>query len=198
MFSRLSISQRITIGLVLVVAFALVLGSNRLDKKHFAEIHHRVNSVHQDRVVVQGYIHRLSNIFHQKELDIIRDKELTTVAAQNREINKLLTDFRNTELTRLEAKRLKELRELNDEYKAIEANLSNDSVKQAAISTLHEIGVELNSLVEIQMDESDKQTILSNDSLRRMNVLFKLEIIFLFLIGAGILLLIFVPVKGEE
>ncbi len=198
MSSNLSISQRILIGLVLITAFALVLGSNRLDKKHFAEIDHRVNSLYQDRVVVQGYIHQLSNIFHEKELKIIQGKELADKTAVNEQVNNILIDFINTELTRDEAKRLNELKSLFERYKKIEADLINENNKTAAINTLHKIGEKLDSLVDIQLDESGKQTILSNDSLRMTTLLSNIEIAFLVILAAGVLLLMFVPVKEEE
>lgn len=198
MSSNLSISQRIFIGLVLITAFALVLGSNRLDKKHFAEIDHRVNSLYQDRVVVQGYIHQLSNIFHEKELKIIQGKELADKTAVNEQVNNILIDFINTELTRDEAKRLNELKSLFERYKKIEADLTNENNKTAAINTLHKIGEKLDSLVDIQLDESGKQTILSNDSLHMTTLLSNIEIAFLVILAAGVLLLMFVPVKEEE
>lgn len=196
MLTKLSISQRIPIGLALIAAFALVLGSNRMDTRHYNEIHTRVNSLYQDRVVVQGYIHQLSNIFHEKELNIIRGKELTNESSVNEEVNAILNDFSQTELTREEAKRLNELEGLFEEYKTIEAGLTDGNNQAAAINTLHKIGAQLDNLVAIQLDESGKQTILSNDSLRMTNLLSKIEIAFLVVLGIGVLLLIFVPVKG--
>mgnify|MGYP000262379828 CR=1 FL=1 len=67
MFAKLTTSQRIQIGLVLAMAFLLVLGSNRLDQRHFSTIQTTVNSVYKDRVVVQDFIYQLTNIFHKKE-----------------------------------------------------------------------------------------------------------------------------------
>ncbi|CAN0603136.1 unnamed protein product, partial [Ectocarpus sp. 12 AP-2014] len=68
MFTKLTLFQRISVGLVLAIAFLLVLGSNRLNKRHFSTIQNTVNSVYKDRVVVQNLIYELSTTFHKKEL----------------------------------------------------------------------------------------------------------------------------------
>lgn len=201
MFRGLTIMQRIPIVLTLLLAFALVLGSNRMDKRHFSEIDARVNSVYKDRVLVQGYIYELSNIFHYKELEIIQENELSDQAAINQKVDRLLSDFSLTQLTREESKELNELVALFDDLKENEqiiintSNVSNNDVRSAAASTLQNINQTLDRLSDIQLEESDKLTILSKDSLRMITMLSSIEIIFLIIIGIITLVMIFYPVK---
>lgn len=201
MFRGLTIMQRIPIVLTLLLAFALVLGSNRMDKKHFSEIDARVNSVYKDRVLVQGYIYELSNIFHYKELEIIQENELSDQTGINQKVDRLLSDFSLTQLTREESKELNELVALFDDLKENEqiiintSNVSNNDVRSAAASTLQNINQTLDRLSDIQLEESDKLTILSKDSLRMITMLSSIEIIFLIIIGIITLVMIFYPVK---
>lgn len=201
MFRGLTIMQRIPIVLTLLLAFALVLGSNRMDKRHFSEIDARVNSVYKDRVLVQGYIYELSNIFHYKELEIIQENELSDQAAINQKVDRLLSDFSLTQLTREESKELNELVALFDDLKENEqtiintSNVSNNDARSAAASTLQNINQTLDRLSDIQLEESDKLTILSKDSLRMITMLSSIEIIFLIIIGIITLVMIFYPVK---
>lgn len=201
MFRGLTIMQRIPIVLTLLLAFALVFGSNRMDKRHFSEIDARVNSVYKDRVLVQGYIYELSNIFHYKELEIIQENELSDQTGINQKVDRLLSDFSLTQLTREESKELNELVALFDDLKENEqiiintSNVSNNDARLAAASTLQNINQTLDRLSDIQLEESDKLTILSKDSLRMITMLSSIEIIFLIIIGIITLVMIFYPVK---
>ena len=65
---RRTIKQRIHTGFVLAAAFLLVLASNRLNNRNFSTVEHGVDSVFEDRLVVQEYIYTLNNLFHKKEL----------------------------------------------------------------------------------------------------------------------------------
>ncbi|HEA23136.1 MAG TPA: hypothetical protein ENH87_19780 [Pricia antarctica] len=201
MFTKLSAPQRIQIGLVLAMAFLLVLGSNLLDQKHFTNIQNTVNSVYKDRVVVQDYVYRLGNIFHQKELRFILKNNFQGVTSENQEVKQLLDDFGATELTTKESQLLIKL---NDQFAnlnkleikmmgASSANSENNMV--SAVKSLDEIGTSLNGLAEIQLDQSGQLIELSKKSLGMNILLSKLEIGFMVVIGAAMLALIFYPVE---
>jgi len=201
MITKLSAPQRIQIGLVLAMAFLLVLGSNLLDQKHFTNIQNTVNSVYKDRVVVQDYVYRLGNIFHQKELRFILKNNFQGVTSENQEVKQLLDDFGATELTTKESQLLIKL---NDQFAnlnkleikmmgASSANSENNMV--SAVKSLDEIGTSLNGLAEIQLDQSGQLIELSKKSLGMNILLSKLEIGFMVVIGAAMLALIFYPVE---
>lgn len=201
MFTKFSLLQRLQIGLILGIAFLLVLGSNRLHKKHFSEINHTVNSVYKDRVVVQSYIYQLINIFHQKELQLIQGKELSGNATNNEKVKKLLIDFSMTELTPHESSLLNDLNRQFKKLTELESKMvqpsekANNAIDLDAIKMLHEIKKSLDGLTEVQLDEGNQQTLFSQSSLHLIMILSNIEIAFVVLIGIIILVLFFYPHK---
>jgi len=197
MFAKLTLAQRIQVGLVLVMAFLLVLGSNRLDKRHFATVQTTVNSVFKDRVVAQDYIHQLSSIFHAKELRFILDKDKAQASDENKKIYNLLEEFENTELTTEESKLLKKLNfkfqnllELENRRSSAESDIIHPDYKLVA-AVFTDIKEGLNGLAQIQLEQSEELTQLSNKSLGVNILLSKLEVLFLAVVAVVMLVLVF-------
>ncbi|WP_158973648.1 MCP four helix bundle domain-containing protein [Cellulophaga sp. L1A9] len=201
MFTKLKISQRILICLVLAMAFLLVLGSNRLDQRHFSNIQTSVNSVYKDRVVVQNFIYQLTNIIHDKELHLLLKENDKPNLSENKKVTQLLSDFGTTKLTPKESHLLDQLnlqfsslQELEHKFSETNNGLSENH-NIATIKKLNEISLSLNGLANIQLEESKLLTQLSNKSLGMNNLLSKLEMAFLVIIGIAMLALIFNPMK---
>ena len=201
MFTKLTTPQRIQVGLILAMAFLLVLGSNRLDQRHFSTIQTTVNSVYKDRVVVQDIIYQLNNIFHQKELRFTRNGEFQRSESENLKVEQLVAEFGATELTYDESNLLKDfknnflaLKELENKKveSSIEATSYNDMPE---IKKLKEIKETLNGLAKIQLEQSGQLTQLSNKSLGMNILLSKLEVAFMVIIGIAMLALIFYPIN---
>ncbi len=201
MFTKLSTSQRLQVGFVLAMAFLLVLGSNRLNQRHFYTIQTTVNSVFKDRVVVQDLIYQLNTIFHTKELRFVLNDNFKTVGTENLKIEELLTDFRTTDLTSKEFDFLEKLNEQFIHLKELESaslessGLFSENTRAAAVKKLGGIKRSLNGLAEIQLEESGKLTQVSNKSLSMNILLSKLEVGFLIVIGIAMLALIFHPIE---
>ncbi|KAA2219009.1 MCP four helix bundle domain-containing protein [Maribacter flavus] len=201
MFTKLTIPQRIQIGLVLAIAFLLVLGSNRLDQKHFSRIQTTVNSVYQDRVVVQDFIYQLNNIFHQKELELLQQEEGPTKPLINEKVDELLVKFGTTEMTAEESQLLNELNKKYERLKDLETRFqeaplesSNKYLGQLS-NTLKGMQTTLDGLARIQLDESGQLTSISNRSFGMNILLSKLEVGFLIIIGLAMFALVFYPVS---
>ena len=204
MFTKLTTPQRIQIGLVLAVAFLLVLGSNRLDQKHFSTIQNTVNSVHNDRVVVQDFIYQLSKIAHQKELRHVQNGVFELDALENQKINQLLVDFGMTKLTPEESNLLDQMTRQFAQLEDLENKIANPTtVSEAdfwilAHKLLHEIAQNLDGLAKIQLSESAQLTQLSQKSLGMNIMLSKLEVAFMIIIGVAMVALIFYPIKTMQ
>ncbi|MFS4446552.1 hypothetical protein [Maribacter sp. 2307UL18-2] len=198
MFAKLSIPQRLQAGLILAMAFLLVLGSNRLDKRHFETVQNTVNSVYQDRVVVQDFIYQLNKIFHAKELELARTGQFTLDDSRNEKIRQLLNDFATTELTPKESDLLNDLDRAFETLVKVEGpngDVSKDKTIRVG-QQLDEIQKKLDGLAKIQLNESGQLTQLSNKSLGMNTLMSNLEIAFLILIGLLMLALIFYPSKS--
>ncbi|MCR1024656.1 hypothetical protein NQT66_07540 [Cellulophaga baltica] len=203
MFKKFTIAQRIQVGLILGIAFLLVLGTNRLDKRHFSTVQTTVNSVYKDRVIVQNLIYKLNAIFHAKELRFILKKDFNTIPDENKKAEELFSDFAATKLTSKEKNVLNGLQDQFQKLKKLETDLfqSSSSLEEnhliATERMLGNMGQNLDVLAKIQLEESRELTQLSNKSLGMTILLSKLEVAFLILIGIAMLALIFYPVKTE-
>ncbi|WP_421812689.1 hypothetical protein [Flagellimonas sp.] len=197
MNATLSIKQRILVGLVLATAFLLVLTANLVDRPHFSTIQHAIVSIHDDRVVVQDFIYQLRNHLHDSELEVVDNGRFTTNRAEK--ISILIDDFARTDPTRQEALFLKRLRQeftdLASQTPMASLNIKDDNAKTKAIKHIGGIKKTLDSLEEIQLEESGQLTKLSEKSLKVNMMLSNLEIGFLIVITVSILMLVFQPVK---
>ncbi len=200
MFTKLTVLQRISVGLILAIAFLLVLVSNRLDNRHFETIQNTVNSVYKDRVVVQNLIYELSTILHKKALRFSLDKTNSEAHnSENNEVANILTAFRKTELTSKEYNLLIELSEDFEGFLTLEKKMISPQVtaqqKTEVLTALNSMRQQLDGLAKIQLEESEQLTELSNKSLG-MNVLMsRLELGLMIVIGIAMMALIFYPIK---
>ncbi|MBO0342028.1 MAG: hypothetical protein VX798_02040 [Bacteroidota bacterium] len=189
---RRTIKQRINAGFVLAAAFLLVLASNRLNNRNFNTVEHGVDSVFEDRLVVQEYIYRLNNLFHKKELFLANNTSANKSIPQYPEIKNILTDFEKTDLTVEEAQYLSNLNENYAALKTLEANQhNNDEYKEEIVSVLHSISANLDNLAEVQLSEGRQLTQRSKRSLGMNQMLSSLEIVFLVIIGILFLIIVF-------
>lgn len=204
MFTKLSMAQRLQIGLIMAIAFLLVLGSNRLDQRHFSTIQNTVNSVYKDRVVVQDYIHQLNKILHGKVIRTLQQNIPVNSTSENERIDQLLADFKATELTSRESKLLRELIAQFENIEDLENRLVNspkgwlEPESDQLLETYTIMVGKLDGLAEIQLEESGKLTDISKKSLGINILLSKLEVGFLIIIGIAMVALIFYPIPRTE
>ena len=189
---RRTIKQRINAGLVLAAAFLLVLASNRLNNRNFSTVEHGVDSVFEDRLVVQEYIYTLNNLFHKKELYLANNTTDNKAIPKYPEIKNILADFEKTALTKEESLFLTSLKDNYAELKILESNHENNNASEEEIvSTLNRISRNLDELAEVQLSEGRQLTQRSKRSLGMNQLLSTLEIVFLIIIGILFLVIVF-------
>ncbi len=194
---KMSIKQRINAGFILAAAFLLVLASNRLNQRNFSTVEQSVNSVFEDRLVVQGYIYRLNNLFHKMELAFVNNELNESFLTESSNIERILSDFEKTELTIKESEYLSDLRDSYVDLQLMEKSLlaknelGRAEVKNEISSKLARINNDLDELSEVQLSEGKQLTQRSQRSLGMNQLLSSLEIVFLVIIGILFLLIVF-------
>lgn len=203
---KLSMAQKIRTGLALLVVFLLVLATNMIDNQRFATIQGSVETIYEDRLVAKGYLYKISRKLQVKR-DILRsgngEDMMSLSQSVNDSIQILIDQFSETKLTKIEAKRLASLRQhvadLFNKESAPGADVKLDgelSLSNDFERYFTEINEDLDALSEIQLDEGRREKIISNRAVETSNLISKIEIAFLILIGFIIQLLIFVkPLK---
>ena len=196
MSAKLTLKQRILVGFVLALAFFLVLGSNLVDRRHFSTIQKMIESIHDDRVVVQDYIYQLRNFLHDTEVEVLETGNIEKSNEQDRQIKAILDDFAATELTREEATFLKRLRRQFSSLRSYDlSTVDREDAKSKMLGHIQSTKTTLDALEEIQIEESGHLTEISEKSLSVNVMLSQLEIAFLIIIGVSILVLAFQPIR---
>ena len=196
--------QRVYAGLILLMAFLLLLVSNQLNRSNLADLGDTVNSVFKDRVVVQEYIYQLNNFFHGKELLLANMEWKKNNVETNVAINKLLTAYGNTKLTTKESDQLIKLKENNAELETLELTLlegknsiDNETKKKIGV-VLQKINRNLDKLSEVQLSESRRLTHLSKKFLSMNLLLSRLEVALMIVIGFLFLFIVFYKEKPNK
>tara|TARA_R110002049_G_scaffold309202_1_gene518526 strand:+ start:1583 stop:2212 length:630 start_codon:yes stop_codon:yes gene_type:complete len=207
MSKTMTISNRINIALALVAVFLLILGTNRIDKRHFETAQNAVTSVYNDRVLAQDYIYKMNNLIHKKQRHLM-DGSRTANTSTNKEIETLIALFSDTELTVNEVKTFKSFRSDFDNLKAKEAKyyenanaqgenrlINETSFKTPFDEDLEALQTDLNNLALIQVSESKSIMEIAQKSLNVNKLMSSMEIYVLLVVGIIILVVTFYRIE---
>ena len=135
---------------------------------------------------------------HEMEVALLKGENVQG-NERSEKIKALLADFSRTKLTRDEARLLERLdRQFSDLEPSGTTNASKEGKPLAeakVLPQLAQIRQTLDGLEEIQLEQSDMLTQLSEKTLGVNRMLSNLEVVFLVIIGISILVLAFYPVK---
>jgi hypothetical protein len=194
---KMTLKQRVHAGFILAMAFLLVFASNRLNRRNFSTVEHTVNSVFEDRVVAQEYIYRLNNLFHEKEMLLASTEWMKNDLGITTGVKELLDDFSKTKLTSNESLYFSDLKKNYTKLQTLDSTLlANQNTieiesKKEMSSLLQSINRNLDKLSEVQLLEGRQLTQLSKKSLSMNQLLSRLEVAFLIIIGLLLLAIIF-------
>lgn len=190
MISNLPLAKRINTIFALLVVFLLVLATNRIDQHHFETAQKSVNEVFEDRVLVQGYIFSISQLLQEKYKNF--QGNTVSVKNTNSDVEELLEQFKETKLTKTEAKLLDGFKTDFKTLSALEQKNNGDAeVKKKAENTLNRLQEYLSDLSEIQITESRSLTKSAQKSLDVSEFMANLEIFFLIVIGVVLQVVVF-------
>jgi hypothetical protein len=162
------IRRKISAALLLAAVFVLIFLKNMVDNHYVTELGDSFSSVYEDRLVVSGYIYRLSTeLFNQKiMIDTTRTVQAalaarTKFASRNDAIDGLIAEYARTKLTDDEAKafdafksNVTRLRELEHAWLArIEEGQPLSSLEPSLSREFEEASGNLSRLSVIQVSE---------------------------------------------
>ena len=192
----MSLYNRINIGLALSIVFLLVFATNRLDKRHFETVQNTVISLHTDRVIAQDLIYKMNLIIYNKQLSLLGESSKNVNHNLNKDFNLLIEKFSETKLTKKESQIFEKLKVDFNKLTDLEAKMLENN--EEILTNINIIKSDLIKLSEIQIKESKNLTSIAQKSLDTNNLMSKLEIGFLVLIGLIIQFTIFYRVKKSK
>ncbi|MEM6298177.1 MAG: hypothetical protein AAF740_05745 [Bacteroidota bacterium] len=177
---------RLKMGIALLVVFLLVYATNRIDQSHFEEVQKALNSVYEDRLVAKAAVYDLSNLFHQKHLQLLKSQESFKLDADfYTRVDARITEFTNTKFTNREADVFKIFQKDYEDSKGLaqKIDLSASAEVELLESKLTRIQEDLDELAKIQVSEGDRLRKTAQDSLDKNIFSSKVEFVFLLIIG---------------
>ena len=203
-------TNRINIILVLVAIFFLILGTNRIDKRHFETAQDALTSVYNDRVLAQDYIYKMNNLVHEKRIQFINGNTSSSPDT-NREIQVHIDLYSDTELTRTERETFKNFKDDFEKLKIKESNYfkkvndlsgsfssSSSELQKPVIENLKSLQTDLDNLALVQVTESKNVMRNAQKSLDVNKFISNMEIYALLVIGIIILFVIFYRIKKSS
>ena len=196
MSKKITVANRINIGLGLTMVFLLVLATNRIDKKHFDVVQNSITTLHKDRILAQDYVYKMNGIIYEKRL-ILADSNSTNIKkGLNKQFKTLIEVFSTTKLTINESKNFESL--LENFERLQKAETSNNKSSEIELDYLKAIKTDLDNLAMIQISESKNIIGLTQKSLNNKNLISKLEIGFLIWLVILFKIFIFYRVKNPN
>ncbi len=203
---KLTFAQKIRAAASLGVVFLLVLATNLMDKHHFSLVQKSLTTVYEDRLVAKDYIYKMAKQLQVKRSAALLDDKGEMIRlnlAANDSINVLMDKFATTKLTAEESRRFKLLKTNLNQLFAYEQKLFKGQPLDSELhgvknteSYILTITEDLDALSEIQLKEGKKEITTSIRAIDTSNLIARLEIGALIIIGVIIQLLIFLkPLK---
>lgn len=194
---KFSLIKKIKAIAALSLVFLLVLATNMMDNQHFAVVKRTLTTIYEDRLVAKDYIYKMSTQLKEKQMALLTDtpeqiQRINTTA--NDSIRSLVALYAATKLTPSEAQHFDALQKNLSELYEAERQWADDdftpATKQQTDKYYDELKNNLAALSEIQLQEGKRQIGLSTRAIASSDLISRLEIGTLIIIGIVIQILI--------
>lgn len=174
------------LGIVLV--FALVLATNLIDQRNFNQVRNAAVTIYEDRLIAKDILYDLNEIMYTKKIAALGQDSAffgKTNIEINEEIGILLDRYRETKLTDKERRSFKDLQNSIQDLRKREASLDLDweSGFESIQWKTDIVKEHLEVLSKIQLEEGQREVILSNQALDRVQLFTEIEIFLLIIIA---------------
>ncbi len=184
----------------LLFMMLVIIATNFVDRHNFEKVQDSINSIYQDRLVVNDIIFEINLLLQEKELAILEQDEAfygNRNPQINTEINQLLEDFKATKLVPVEATTLNDLEQNLDQLYRLENKLGQapQSYKELQIK-INTLETNLHSLAKIQLEEGRRQLFIGKKAIASVDLYTKMEVYIL--VSLVILLLVVLIYKPKN
>lgn len=198
--------RKITALVIIGILMLLFYGKNLTERQAFKSISSTFTEVYNDRLVVEGYIFRISeNLFRIQKLvdhcDMGYDYSMVIneIATHERNILAIVTDFEQTNLTNNEEQYLTDFKSIieNDlqikNYSLLYSDSSGVNMNQVKLydQKISKAQNDLDNLSKIQLEEGEKLINKANTIINRSQIWAQFEVALLIILALAIYLLLF-------
>ncbi|MEB2781140.1 MCP four helix bundle domain-containing protein [Algoriphagus sp. C2-6-M1] len=199
---RKKLTALVIIGLLMLLFY----GKNLTERQAFRDISSTFAEVYNDRLVVEGYIFRISeNLFKiQKLVDHCNinydySKVVDEIATHEKNILGIVSDFEQTNLTQNEEQYLADFRGIveNDlqikSYSLLYSDSSGVNMNQVKLydQKISKAQQDLDNLSKIQLEEGEKLINKANIIINRSQIWSQFEVALLIILALALYFLLF-------
>ncbi|WPR75700.1 MCP four helix bundle domain-containing protein [Algoriphagus sp. NG3] len=199
----------VVIGLLMLLFYS----KNITERQAFKEISGTFAEVYNDRLVVEGYIFRISeNLFKiQKLVDHCNinydySRVIDEIAEHEQNISKIVNDFEKTNLTNQEAVFLTDFKSIieNDlqikNYSLLYSDSSGVNSDQVVLydQKISKAQQDLDNLSKIQMEEGEKLINKANIIINRSQIWSQFEVALLIILALALYFILFRNKKSKS
>ncbi|RAI84661.1 MCP four helix bundle domain-containing protein [Algoriphagus yeomjeoni] len=198
--------RKITALVIIGILMLLIYGKNLTERQAFKSISSTFTEVYNDRLVVEGYIFRISeNLFRIQKLvdhcDLGYDysKVVNEIAMHEKNILDIVIDFEQTNLTENEEQYLTDFKSIieNDlqikTYSLLYSDSSGVNKNQVKLydQKISKAQKDLDNLSKIQLEEGEKLINKANIIINRSQIWAQFEVALLIILALAVYLLLF-------
>ncbi|NVK27169.1 MAG: MCP four helix bundle domain-containing protein [Flavobacteriia bacterium] len=184
----------------ILMVFVLILGTNLIDRDSFSRMRDSVVTIYEDRLIASDIIFDVSQILHEKELDLAtRDTAqfAEKITEQKFELQTLIDRYDHTHLTDDEQVVWRKVKSsisklLESEEELTSSNFTNTTGVQNQINKIQE---HLETLAKIQIVEGERQKNISEDVIDTVELFTHIEIYMLVFLALAIQVIILARMK---
>jgi len=184
-----------------VVVFLLVFATNMMDKHHFTIVQDSFSKVYNEKLVAKDYIYRMSRLIQEKKttLNGLQEVNPEQTYSFRDSLETLTTMYAKTVLDRQETRSFESLKSKYEEVLKLESTLTSATEEQEKMTALSKINAKINEiekdldeLAVTQVEDIKREATMSARIIDQSDLIYKLEIGALIVIGIIIQLLLFV------
>ncbi len=199
-----SIQQKTTAAVLLAAIFGVFFIVNRIENNKITELGQSMNSVYEDRLLVENYIFRLSSLLYEKKILLDHcaatnetDENIKLLNQQNQAIALLVKNYEHTELTEVEASLFTDLKtELHhiqhQEREYLKSAPENEEARVMLLSAyFQKANLLLNDLSNVQISVGKLANERSKEIVAGSSLLTRFELAILIVVALLINALVF-------
>ncbi|GAB5554246.1 MAG: hypothetical protein Sapg2KO_38370 [Saprospiraceae bacterium] len=184
------------------VVFFLIAATNMIDRDNFKRVRDSVVTIYEDRLVVQGLIFEFSELMHKKQLAVVLSDDAffkEENGSVNNKIKTLTNNYLKTKLTLQEERVFKEFQVNLNTLDELESTIKEGQIKNASIykNQINLLKENLRELSQIQISEGSRQSLISKEAVRTVELFTQIEIYFLVFLAILIQVLVIYKPKSD-
>jgi hypothetical protein len=193
---------RLKWSIVLSFVILIIITTNFIDQNNYDRVKKSMNTIYNDRLVVNDIIFELNLILQKKEMAVIENDSLFFEQQNpklNQEITGLLKRFNETVLVPKEAKQLNAFEtNLETLYRLESVDFNHNENAIELQQQLNRMESTLHKLSKIQLEEGRRQLFLGKKAVASIDLYTKMEVFLLIILAILLLFTIFYRPKPNS